>query len=276
MRPNKKCSQINRPVRRMPTRTLLIYSCRLALMVLCLTTAAAVTATTVSTASTASTVADSQLQAIKSINDSVVQQALSLIGQTRASAHYPCAECHGIDGNPGMTAKYNKQSPKLAGQSSSYLLRQMLAFKTGQRFTAEMAGILDAYDEAELAIIANYYAQQTVAENRPFSPELDTLKRSIPENQQWLARGKKLFIQGDREQGIIACQLCHGGLSQRSQHISPQLQGQYARYTRMSLHAYKNHTRTTDKHWGSPMQQLTQLLSEQDINALAAYLERPY
>ena len=48
-------------------------------------------------------------------------QALDLFTQVKASAHYPCSESHGHDGNVGMTAQYAKQSPKFAGQSESYL-----------------------------------------------------------------------------------------------------------------------------------------------------------
>lgn len=61
------------------------------------------------------------------INASVLCQPTiatdQLLLTTRAPAHYPYAECHALDGNPGMTAKYNKQSHKLAGQSAAYLLK---------------------------------------------------------------------------------------------------------------------------------------------------------
>lgn len=200
--------------------------------------------------------------------------AVKLIQQTRAPAHYPCAECHGVDGNPGMTAKYHKQSPKLAGQDQAYLLQQLRYFKNGQRFTAEMAGAVQAYSDQELVLIAGYFAQQRAANNPPYAPARDTLKRSIDTNNQWIEEGEKLYTNGDDERGIIACQSCHENKAQGRVSVIPSINGQYARYIRSALMAYKTGDRKTDEALGQPMQKISQRLSHDDINAVAAYLEQ--
>ncbi len=199
--------------------------------------------------------------------------ALQLISQTRVPAHYPCAECHGLTGNPGMTAEYNNQSPKLAGQPKDYLLQQLRYFKTGQRSTPEMANVMQAYSEQELEIIAEYFAIQTAKKNVTYTPARDTLKRSIADNQQWISRGKKLYFEGDSNRGITACQLCHGPQGKSQLSALPNVNGQYARYIRATLIAYQNSSRKTDATFGKPMQQISQRLSQYDINALAAYLQ---
>lgn len=201
------------------------------------------------------------------------KNALQLINQTRAPAKYPCAECHGLKGNPGMTAKYNNQSPKLAGQPKDYLLRQLRYFKTGQRFIPEMAGVMQVYSNQELDIIAGYFAKQNARKNIAYTPARDTLKRSLTDNQQWIEHGEKLYIDGDSNRGIMACQLCHGAQGKSQLSALPNVNGQYARYIRATLTAYQNSTRKTDASFGKPMQQISQRLNQYDINAVAAYLQ---
>jgi len=207
-------------------------------------------------------------------NSQQEHNAKQLISQTRPRGHYSCAECHGIDGNPPITDKYNKQSPTLAGQNADYLTRQLLAFKTGTRYTDEMKDILLDYTDTELKEIANYFSQQVLFIDPNLDPSIDTLVHSKDEDEVWVIKGKKLYETGDSTRGIASCQSCHGPLGKGNSEIqAPQLTAQHARYVRMTLKAYQEGTRTTDAAIGGQMQASTQALTNNDITELAAYIQ---
>jgi cytochrome c553 len=66
-----------------------------------------------------------------------------------------CGSCHGADGSGD--AKY----PRLAGQHASYLEKQMLAFKSGERNNdakGVMAAVAQRMNEAEIRAVAQYLA----------------------------------------------------------------------------------------------------------------------
>lgn len=199
---------------------------------------------------------------------------LTLITQVREHGHYPCAECHAIDGNPPITDQYNKQSPTLAGQDVNYLIRQLLAFKANERQADEMKGILQDYSHDEITQIAQYFSEQPLKIDPNLNPTIDTLVHSKDEDAIWVVKGKKLYQEGDVSRDIASCQSCHGvnGEGNATKH-APQLTAQHARYTRMALYEYQQGQRTTDHAFGSPMQSVSKKLSENDINELAAYIQ---
>lgn len=72
-----------------------------------------------------------------------------------ATAVPECGSCHGSDG--GGDAKY----PRLAGQHASYVERQLLAFKSGERNNdakGVMAAVAQRMSEAEIRAVAQYLA----------------------------------------------------------------------------------------------------------------------
>jgi cytochrome c553 len=81
------------------------------------------------------------------------QDAQSL--RTRALAA-TCAQCHGTDGR----AEQREAFARLAGQSSDYLLTQLLAFRSGQRPATIMHQITKGYSTAQLETLAVYFSQQ--------------------------------------------------------------------------------------------------------------------
>lgn len=83
-----------------------------------------------------------------------------------------CAACHGDrgQGNSALGA------PRLAGQQPDYLLRQLQAFKNGQRgydpqdsHGAQMRAVIADLADSQLEPLARYYAQQTAARTEPAS-----------------------------------------------------------------------------------------------------------
>lgn len=67
-----------------------------------------------------------------------------------------CANCHGTDGK----AVQGSLVPALAGMDQSYLVAQMKAFKSGARPATVMHQISNGYSDAQIDILAGYFAAQ--------------------------------------------------------------------------------------------------------------------
>ena len=65
-----------------------------------------------------------------------------------------CAQCHGTDGQ----AVEGQALLRLAGQPKSYLLTQLLAFRSGQRPATIMHQITRGYSQEQLDEVATYFA----------------------------------------------------------------------------------------------------------------------
>ena len=66
-----------------------------------------------------------------------------------------CSACHGLDGN-----STNPLWPKLAGQHEAYLVKQMKAFRSGERKDPLMAPMSAGLRDADIDDLAAYYASQ--------------------------------------------------------------------------------------------------------------------
>ncbi len=67
-----------------------------------------------------------------------------------------CAHCHGTDGR----AVAGEALVPLAGRSREDLLTQLMAFRTGDRKATIMHQITRGYSEAQLEMLAAYFAAQ--------------------------------------------------------------------------------------------------------------------
>lgn len=172
-------------------------------------------------------------------------------GQARTAV---CAACHGADGNSAVPI-----FPKLAGQGERYLLEQLQAIKSGARPVPEMTGQLDPLSDQALADIAAYYAGQVAS--------VGTADPALVEQGQALYRGGRLAA------GLPACTACHGpngaGLAAAG---FPHLSGQQAPYIIKQLTNFREGVRTTDGD-AMTMRTIAGKLSNQDISALAAYIQ---
>jgi len=206
------------------------------------------------------------------------RSALLLINGVRENAHYACSECHSETGNPVITDKYDKQSPILAGQYRDYLKTQLLHFKSGRRYSKEMENVLRDYTEAEITQIADYFSAQHLLSSKRVNPTIDTLVHNKAEDALWIKQGKLLYEMGEEQRNILACVNCHGEKGQgNANDYSPMLTGQHARYIRMTLSAYRDGSRTTDKYLpgsiSNTMSKLSKQLTDDDIKYLAAYIQ---
>ena len=71
-----------------------------------------------------------------------------------------CANCHGTNG----AAVLNANVPGLAGMPAPYIVEQMKGFKSGARPATIMHQIAKGYTEAQLTLIAGYFAAQPARE----------------------------------------------------------------------------------------------------------------
>jgi cytochrome c553 len=76
-----------------------------------------------------------------------------------------CIGCHGI---PGYKATFPEvyQVPMIGGQSAKYIEAALNAYKKGERKHPSMQGIAASLSDQDIADIAAYYAQQTVASTK--------------------------------------------------------------------------------------------------------------
>mgnify|MGYP000255309791 CR=1 FL=1 len=165
-----------------------------------------------------------------------------------------CGACHGADGN-----STSGNFPKLAGQGDRYLLKQLVDIKEGNRVVVEMTGMLDNFNEQDLADIAAYFSSNTMA-GGVADPELAEL-------------GEKLYRGGRLETGLPACTGCHSPTGKGNEPAGfPHLAGQHAAYTVKQLTAFREGDRTNDGDTRI-MQMVAEKLSNRDIEAVANYIQ---
>jgi cytochrome c553 len=73
-----------------------------------------------------------------------------------------CAVCHGIDG-----LSKNPEAPNLAGDNADYLVKQLNAFKNGERKNEMMSIIAQSLGDDDVANVAAWYASLKVTVTMP-------------------------------------------------------------------------------------------------------------
>ncbi len=173
-------------------------------------------------------------------------------GRTKSTT---CAACHGVDGNsvtPGW--------PSLAGQSEAYIVRQLQAYADKQRADVGMQNFAATLSEQDMHDIGAYYASQTLLP-KGANPELVEL-------------GESIYRGGVPERGIAACIACHGpGGHGNPLAAYPRINGQHSAYLEKTLNEYANGSRTSDSDKNQMMRNVAELLLEDEIVALASYIQ---
>jgi len=157
-----------------------------------------------------------------------------------------CQGCHGKDGNSSAPT-----TPKLAGQYSDYIQRQINNYKNGSRRDPIMTSIAaDLSNPQDLSDIGAYFASQV------------QMAGISVENEA----GKKIF----REKG---CLNCHGEIGKGKPSynaIFPIIGGQNKGYLIKQLKNFKSGARDTDI--SGMMSLLTNQMSYDDIVAVSDYI----
>jgi cytochrome c553 len=173
-----------------------------------------------------------------------------------------CQGCHGEDGN-----SVSGDFPKLSGQWSDYIQKQVREFQNGARYNEVMTDMAMSVDNFnDLFDIAAYFASQKQMEGKPVENDAE---------QKLYLEGQRLFTEGNRRTGAFRCVKCHGehGSGEPlNNNLFPVLGGQHKEYLIKQLTDFKHEVRENDR--SGMMLRITTHLTAGDIEALATYLSR--
>jgi cytochrome c553 len=161
-----------------------------------------------------------------------------------------CGACHGMDGNSAVPT-----FPKLAGQSESYLTKQLKDFKAGVRKDPVMSDQAKTVEDADIPHLAAYFSGQKPVPGAATDADL-------------AATGQRIYLGGNLAKGIPACTACHGPTGGGNPAAGfPQLSGQHAMYITTQLQRFKSGERENAMMRGSAAN-----LSEDEMKAVAEYI----
>lgn len=155
------------------------------------------------------------------------------------AASAACAGCHGDKGVATAAG-----TPSLAGQDPQYLAAALAAYKSGERKDETMKGLAASLDDAGMRNLGAYFAAQTPQGAKVVKP-LTTA--------EWVQR----------------CDRCHGTNGNSTDPRLPALAAQRSEYLSKVLHAYRTGARKSPQ-----MAAMSAVLTESDVEALAAYYAR--
>jgi len=166
-----------------------------------------------------------------------------------------CSACHGPDGN-----SVNPEWPSLAGQHPGYTEQQLQAYKDGSRSNVLMTGMSLSLSDEDIADLSAYYAAQAPA--------------PLTADPSLVARGARIYRGGVPESGVSACIACHGPSGHGNPLAGyPNIAGQHATYIVMTLKEYAADQRKTDVRWNQMMRNVSAELKEDDMQAVASYIQ---
>ena len=96
---------------------------------------------------------------------SAVATAAEVVGNPRAAVAKVemCIGCHGIQGGYKTAFPEVYRVPMIGGQSARYLESALKAYRKGDRKHPSMVNIAKSLTDQDIADVAAYYSQQTVA-----------------------------------------------------------------------------------------------------------------
>ena len=163
-----------------------------------------------------------------------------------------CAGCHGMDGN-----STNPVWPSLAGQHASYIYKQLKDFKEGRRSDPTMVGMVATLNDEDMRNIAAYYESQSI---NPIAFDADLI-----------AAGENIYRGGITETGVAACMGCHAPAGTGNGPAGwPSLKSQHAPYLVAQMKNFQKGARNNDA--GSMMRNVVKRMSDEEMNAVAAYV----
>ena len=187
-------------------------------------------------------------------------------GQAKAAS---CAACHGADGNPSIP-----MYPRIAGQSERYSAHQMALIASGQRggMAVAMVPFVQDLTPQDMRDIGAYYATQKAGAGLA---DDSLIADGAYKGMKFYEVGQQLYRGGDAARGIPACMACHGPSGAGNPGPAyPHVGGQHQDYVARRLQEYRAGTSTEkDPTLFNVMAQVTHALTDQEIQALATYLQ---
>lgn len=172
-------------------------------------------------------------------------------GQAKASM--VCLACHSLDGN-----SVNPEWPSIAGQHEQYIVKQVKAFRAGERTNVLMSPIALTLTDQEIEDVAAYYATQKIKGQEAAKSKVEL--------------GQKIYRGGVADNKIPACMACHGPNGRGNPPANfPSIRSQYATQIALQLQAYKKGERKTDQN--EMMRTIAAKLSDAQIEAVAQYVQ---
>jgi len=190
-------------------------------------------------------------------------------GKEKASA---CISCHGEHGNSLVST-----FPKLAGQNSSYFIKQLEAFKNGTRKNPMMSSIAAGLSHEDMANLGAYYATQKISANElPILDDEDdadekqvtTETKEANSVQAIIAQGSDLYRNGDLPREVSACIACHGPFGEGNKPAAfPSLKSQHADYLIKTLTDFKTDARSNNS--DNMMYMIAKKMTPEEIKAVS-------
>ena len=179
-----------------------------------------------------------------------------------------CAACHGLDGKSTIRDIY----PAIGGQSERYIAHQLALFKNGERPNAIMQPFAAMLEGQDMRDLGAYYATQEADSGLA---DDSVVEAGAYEGMKFFEIGQKLFRSGDADRGIPACMACHGPAGAGNPGPAyPQIAGQPSWYAARRLQEFRDgNTLETDSRLFDIMAQVTERLTDEEIQALASYME---
>ena len=162
-----------------------------------------------------------------------------------------CQSCHMIDGNSVVPL-----FPKLAGQQAHYLESRLEAWRDGRRPIPVMDPIRDRVRSRDVEALADYFASKTTAPGVVGNPSL-------------AAEGRLLYLDGNEETGVPACEACHQWDGEGNE-LYPRLAGQHQAYTIKTLQDYRSGARKSDRR--EIMNKIAGRMTDHEIEAVAEHI----
>ncbi len=170
-----------------------------------------------------------------------------------------CVGCHGIIGYQASFPEVHKV-PMIAGQSATYIVSALTAYKGGDRKHPTMRAIADSLSEQDIADVAAYYSQLGVQEGD--APPAAVAKQPSERVQALISRDKD-----------NACTKCHGAnFNTPNDGTVAKLAGQHADYLYVALKSYKTEKNLQIGRSNGVMSQQAKKFSNAELKELASYI----
>ena len=166
-----------------------------------------------------------------------------------------CAACHGQEG-----VSVNPMWPNLAGQSASYIVSQLQAFKRGERVDPLMSSQAMLLSDEDMNNVAVYFES------------LPAAVAAIGDASK-VTKAEGIYRGGLEDKEVPACLACHGPTGRGNPAAGyPALNGQHTDYTAKQLRDYASGARKSDG-TTREMRSIASRLSEDEIVAISSYVQ---
>jgi cytochrome c553 len=161
-----------------------------------------------------------------------------------------CFICHGTDGESSSPV-----FPRLAGQHSAYVARQLADYKSGRRKNDTMQAMVSDLSADDMRLLGMYFESKPAHKHPVADGELAQV-------------GRFVYNRGNPFSGVAACADCHGAAGHGTEKL-PRLGGQHAAYVENQLKAFSRRERTNDN---AVMHTIASKLTELELKAVASYI----